>query len=33
MVFAIFIATRLSRAVVIAGATISFAFSSNCGNG
>ena len=33
MVFAIFIATRLSRVVVIAGATMSFAFSSNCGKG
>ena len=30
---AIFIATQLSRAVVIAGATMSFAFSSNCGRG
>ena len=26
-------ATRLSRAVVIAGATMSFAVSSNCGRG
>ena len=33
VVFAILIGTFLSLAVVIAGATITFAHSSNCGNG